>query len=154
MKRQTHWKYMNLTLFRIGIWEQYHSPQKAHQKMSWAEQKRCRSWAVSDISRSHHFAKVNVFSKSLLTYLSQGKPDWCLLLLSKTLFCMNSWCKWLMMLEKTLEIIFFASGRDDTADVRHLGDNDWSWVVTLDSRWHRYFCPYSLCRQLSLSLVF
>jgi len=93
-----------LFALRIGILEQYHSPQKAHQNMSWAEQKRCRSWAVLDIYSSHSFPK--------------GKPDWCLLLL----------------------------GRDDRGDVRRLGDNDWSWVVTLDSRWHRYFCPYSLCR--------
>ena len=91
----------------------------------------------------------------ILIYLSQGKPDWCLLLLSKKLFCMNidanDWsCE---MGQKIFQnyVILFAPGRDDRADVRRLGDNDWSWVVTLDSRWHRYFCPYSLCRQLSLS---
>ena len=144
---------------RYCIPAQYHSPQKAHHhNASWAQQKRCRYWAVSDIYYSHSFPKVKVFSWFLLTYLSQGKPDWCLLLLSKTLFCMNIdandwWCE---MGQKRFQncVILFAAGRDDRADIRHLVDNDWSWVVTLDSRWHRYFCPYSLCRQISLSLVF
>ena len=141
---------MNVMIIRFGILEQYHSPQKAHQNGSWAEQKRCRYWAVSDIYSSHSFPKVKVFSCFFLIYLSQGKPDWCLLLLSKTLFCMI-----LMQMTDDVRfqnyVILFAAGRDDRADVRRLGDNDWSWVVTLDSRWHRYFCPYSLCRQLSLS---
>ena len=82
-------EFKSISIFSFYNLEQYPSSDRSDQKGSWAEQRRCRSWAVSDIYSSQPFPEVIWFYLLFVTCSSQGKADWCLLLLSKTLVCMN-----------------------------------------------------------------
>ena len=141
-------EFKSISIFSFYNLEQYPSSDRSDQKGSWAEQRRCRSWAVSDIYSSQPFPEVICFYLLFVTCSYQGKADWCLLLLSKNFSVTRCFYSDILLKSVKTWIVyaFLSAGRDDRTDVRRLGESGWSWVVTLDSRWHRYFCPYSLCR--------
>ena len=64
--------------------DQYNSPYRDLQKESWSKGRRCRYWAVSDVSLSKPVPKVKrwlIVEHSFVFFL-QGNSSWCLLLLS------------------------------------------------------------------------
>ena len=69
---------------RFCAMDQYSSPYRDLQKKSWSKGRRCRYWAVSDVSLSKPVPKVKrwlIVEHSFVFFL-QGNSSWCLLLLS------------------------------------------------------------------------